>query len=255
MTPTPKLPGTGQANGVRGRVDDGRGRAYVAPDGSTLWPSATTLCGLVPGKAEGIAQWRERVGDEEADAVMVRAQERGNAVHDAIEAGVGPEAVHEWLDRWIDVCAQELTVGNAQEGYAGTADLFGVVAAGQWQGWACVVDWKTGKRRVEHGLQVPAYGDADCWAEELDDGAMRWRPLDESPLAAWALAREAVGVLSLVAYIDSDDDIAVQHVPPDLLEDVREVRRRLCRLWAGEDIVRLGWSRLVSKRVLRRWRP
>jgi len=56
-------------------------RHYNTPGG--LYPSVTTV--LSNYNKEGILEWRKRVGEEEANKVMVQASRRGTAVHEMCE--------------------------------------------------------------------------------------------------------------------------------------------------------------------------
>lgn len=244
----------GQENGQRGREDDGSGRTYLGPDGER-WPSMTTLTGLVPGKEKGLALWRGRVGDAAADEVMTKAVERGNALHDAIEQGGGPESVQSWLAANVaSVVAQELTVANRTERYAGTADLLGFLADGR----PFVLDWKSGKRRPEHAIQVVGYADADLALSPEGE----WRPFGEG--WSWATWRDLPAVfdpatdwyyqpgrsdsdvpftrpvVALLVYLSPSvspdgeltESLNVQEVRPDRFDYLRQVRRGLRDSWA-----------------------
>ena len=58
-------------------------RHYVLPNGG-LYPSITTILGWF--KAKAIKEWREKVGEEEANKVAVQSSRRGTAVHQICEA-------------------------------------------------------------------------------------------------------------------------------------------------------------------------
>lgn len=58
-------------------------RYYVTPDGNK-YPSASTVAGILT--REGIAQWRAKVGNEEADRKSKRGADRGTAVHAICES-------------------------------------------------------------------------------------------------------------------------------------------------------------------------
>jgi len=58
------------------------GRRYVLPQGGN-YPSITTVLSILSEK--GIAMWRKRVGEEEANKISYRASQRGTAVHELIE--------------------------------------------------------------------------------------------------------------------------------------------------------------------------
>lgn len=58
------------------------GRKYYTPEGNA-YPSITTVLSIL-GK-EGIQEWRERVGEEEANRISKQAAGRGTAVHKIAE--------------------------------------------------------------------------------------------------------------------------------------------------------------------------
>jgi hypothetical protein len=58
---------------------DGEIRTYVTPEG-IHYPSVTTILGKTLDKS-GLDEWRNRVGDEEADRVTKRSAKRGTEVH------------------------------------------------------------------------------------------------------------------------------------------------------------------------------
>ena len=58
------------------------GRTYTTPDG-VKYPSVTTVLGHLG--EEGLAEWRARVGEEEANRIGQQAAIRGRKVHDALE--------------------------------------------------------------------------------------------------------------------------------------------------------------------------
>ena len=58
------------------------GRKYFTPEGYA-YPSVTTVLGNLSKKS--IAQWRKRVGEEEANKISHRASTRGTAIHQMCE--------------------------------------------------------------------------------------------------------------------------------------------------------------------------
>lgn len=58
------------------------GRKYETPTGKA-YPSVTTVLGRL--KAQAIQEWRNRVGEEEANKVMTKAARRGTNVHSMCE--------------------------------------------------------------------------------------------------------------------------------------------------------------------------
>ena len=66
------------------RVDTEVGRHYLDSNNKAVPSVTTVLSGTSQSKA-GIDQWRQRVGDEEADRVIKQSTDIGTAVHEAIE--------------------------------------------------------------------------------------------------------------------------------------------------------------------------
>lgn len=59
-------------------------RYYVTPLGSKF-PSVTTVLSAGSDKKKSLAQWRERIGEDEAKKVMQRASTRGTKFHNMME--------------------------------------------------------------------------------------------------------------------------------------------------------------------------
>jgi len=116
-------------------------------------------------------EWKLRVGWEEATNRMSDAQEKGKEIHKALEtinqdesilADVSPEAVPfcegylRWYDKFEpDVVAREMYLVSERHKYAGTADLICLIDEVLW-----IVDFKTGSKSIDHGLQLAAYRQA-----------------------------------------------------------------------------------------------
>ena len=60
--------------------EDGQ-RVYQTPDGN--FPSITTVLGRK--KAQFFKEWRERVGEEEANKITTKATRRGTGMHTVVE--------------------------------------------------------------------------------------------------------------------------------------------------------------------------
>jgi hypothetical protein len=139
------------------RIDGPNGRLYVTPFGPA--PSVTTILGSLP--KPGLDEWRRRVGDEEADRIMVEAASIGTRMHSYLQAhleGREPEPAdddHGRIGLALASKIRMLALGprNLQEVwgvectlhfeglYAGTADLVGV-----YNGMPAVVDFKSSIR-------------------------------------------------------------------------------------------------------------
>ncbi len=64
------------------RVTADTGRVYTDPDNNP-YPSITTVLSILSEK--GIAEWRARVGEEEANRISGVASKRGTKVHEIFE--------------------------------------------------------------------------------------------------------------------------------------------------------------------------
>jgi genome maintenance exonuclease 1 len=63
------------------------GRRYRVPNGPSevLYESVTTALGNLPGKKEGLMEWRRKVGEAEANRISHQSASRGTAVHKMLE--------------------------------------------------------------------------------------------------------------------------------------------------------------------------
>jgi len=66
------------------RVDMEIGRHYLDSNNKAV-PSVTTILSGTSKSKDGLIQWRNRVGEEEADRVIKQSTDIGTAVHEAIE--------------------------------------------------------------------------------------------------------------------------------------------------------------------------
>ena len=158
------------------KVETGKnGRKYVAPTGES-YPSITTVLGVL--SRAGIAAWRARVGEEEANRVSHRATTRGTAVHDLVEKYLDNEELPEVLphitaslsnlkpslSRIGRIFAQESPLYSKHLGVAGRVDC-----VGEYDGVPSIIDFKTSKKIkkkewiTSYFMQAAAY--AIMWEE------------------------------------------------------------------------------------------
>jgi hypothetical protein len=136
--------------------DDGK-RYYVTPNGVRL-PSVTTVVGAM--KKKSIMEWRNRVGEEEANRVSRLATGRGNRVHLLAEKYLNNEKIV-WMKEMPDAIEmfnsikpqlsninnihyQEQALWSERVGMAGRVDLIA-----EWCGKLSVIDFKTSKKIKE----------------------------------------------------------------------------------------------------------
>ena len=66
------------------QINTPSGRRYQTPDGN-VYPSITTVLGDQPEKRRAIAEWRARVGEQEANKISQQAARRGTDLHTLME--------------------------------------------------------------------------------------------------------------------------------------------------------------------------
>lgn len=135
---------------------DGEQRFYETPTGQK-YPSVTTVLSAMSDKT-AIKQWRQRVGEEEANRVTNRATRRGTAVHKLCESLVLNESVdltrempinvnmYKQLERFLvknvnDIRSSEGTLFSHKLKVAGSVDL-----VASYRNKPAIIDFKTSTR-------------------------------------------------------------------------------------------------------------
>lgn len=130
-------------------------RTYLTPSGNK-YPSITTVMSHM--KADVIREWRQRVGNEEANRISTKATRRGTALHTVCEKYidnqedfgiVSPDALDLFkmirrpvLDASIDnVYCQETRLYSDYIGVAGTVDC-----VADFNGKRSIIDFKTARK-------------------------------------------------------------------------------------------------------------
>lgn len=136
-------------------VDESTGkRFYVTPNGIKL-PSVTTV--LSHFKTKSLIEWRNRIGNEEADKIMYRASNRGTRFHNMMESylrneeyfldGVMPDMkqafkdMKETLDLIDNIRYIESPLYSEKLGVAGRTDVIA-----EFAGVPSIIDFKTSTR-------------------------------------------------------------------------------------------------------------
>ena len=141
------------------RVDTEIGRFYKDSK-LNLVPSVTTVLSNTSNKADGIADWRMRVGDEEANRIIKQSTDIGTSVHLAIENYLNNKNWDEFGSSYEEKISQEITKRFISDGltkiteiwglevglildnlFAGTADCVGT-----YSGIPSLIDFKTAKK-------------------------------------------------------------------------------------------------------------
>lgn len=143
-------------------------------DRSIRLPSVSTILNATrsPEQRQALAQWRQRVGSEEANRISGSASRRGTGTHKQVsrylqgEAVVCSEAIRPYweslkpvLQAIEQVRLVEAPVLHAELGYAGKVDCIA-----SYDGIPCLCEWKTAdrpkhslERLNDYPLQVAAY--------------------------------------------------------------------------------------------------
>ena len=74
------------------RVEIDSARYYLDSLGNPV-PSVTTVLGKTSNKSDSIQQWRNRVGEDEANRVMKQSTDIGTMVHESLENYLNGKAV------------------------------------------------------------------------------------------------------------------------------------------------------------------
>lgn len=151
------------------------GTRYYKVDGALAYPSVTSVISFV--KASKFAEWRQRVGEEEANRVTKQATTRGTKLHRVFEVYLQNgdyQALDEWqspliqlmfkyakpyVDKRLDrIYQQETNMYSSRLCLAGTVDLICEV-----DGELSIVDFKTSKQEKpeewleDYFVQLSAY--------------------------------------------------------------------------------------------------
>ena len=140
------------------------GRKYLLPDGQKV-PSITTVLSYF--KREIIQEWRNRVGEAEANRISSHASNRGTNVHTLCEKylnndphymrGAFPDAIEMFvsmkpeLNKINNIHYQECGLYNTMLGVAGRVD-----AIAEYDGVLSVIDFKT-SRKIKTSKMVEDY--------------------------------------------------------------------------------------------------
>ena len=161
------------------RQESDEGRFYLDSKNNPV-PSVTTVLNKTSNKKDSIQQWRNRVGEEEANRIIKQSTDIGTMVHEALELYLNDQEWRNFTDNQDGVLAERMTekfiksglnsitevwgleVGLILDGlYAGTADCVGKI-----NGVPSLIDFKTARKMKkrewieDYFLQCCAYANA-----------------------------------------------------------------------------------------------
>ena len=162
------------------------GKRYYTLDDGTKLPSVTTVVGAQ--KKQVFIEWRQRVGDEEANRITKKATSRGTNVHKICEnylnnqpdylKGIMPDAVEmfhsikPYLNKINNIHYQECALWSKTLGMAGRVDCIG-----EYEGVLSVIDFKTSKKVKSHEEIEDYFWQTTAYALMYEE--MIGKPIDE----------------------------------------------------------------------------
>lgn len=162
------------------KVIDEKGTRYYLDESGKKFVSVTTPLGIV--SIPWLKVWEARVGKKETKRIGTKAANYGSVIHgycDKICLGKSPkikkkyktdmEAFKEWFAKNVEeVVAVEKVVHSDTYLVAGKYDFLGKLRG---RPGLTIVDWKTGRLKKEHFLQLSAYRalTAECTTIPIED--------------------------------------------------------------------------------------
>ena len=152
------------------------GRTYKTPSGNT-YPSITTVLSSYNKKA--LLEWRQRVGEEEANRVSRKASNRGTKLHNTVEKyllnEMSPLQMHTImpdtkelflkLKPLLDIHVNNI-YGIEQPLFSDKLRLAGRCdCIGEWDGKISIIDWKTANYNKEKSQIANYFMQATAYAE------------------------------------------------------------------------------------------
>lgn len=143
------------------QVNSDKGRYYETPSGNK-YPSVTGVVGFK--NEDSIKEWRDKVGEEEANKISARASSRGTRIHSLCEEylkGQNPKPsifdqelflkVIPELEHINNIHCLETKLYSDRLEVAGTVDVIA-----EYRGVLSVIDFKTSKR-IKQKEEIPSY--------------------------------------------------------------------------------------------------
>ena len=168
------------------------GRIYKTPGGKS-YPSITTVLSSYNKKA--IYEWRQRVGEEEANRISRAASGRGTRLHNAVEKylfnemtelkrkSIMPDALplYTQLENILkvkigDIYGIEQPLYSDRLGIAGRCDCIA-----EWEGVLSIVDWKTAKDYKQKNHIQNYFMQGAAYAEMFEERT--GRPIEQVVIA------------------------------------------------------------------------
>jgi hypothetical protein len=141
------------------RVDLETGRHYLDSNNKPV-PSVTTVLSGTSKSADGLIQWRNRVGEEEAERIIKQSTDIGTAVHEAIENYLNGKSWDNFEESHDQLLAQKISDKFIKDGLKGITEIWGLEVSllldnlyagtadcvGEYEGIPTLIDFKTAKK-------------------------------------------------------------------------------------------------------------
>ena len=141
------------------RVDLEIGRHYLDSNQKPV-PSVTTVLSGTSKSKDGLIQWRNRVGEEEAERIIKQSTDIGTAVHEAIENYLNGKSWNNFEETHDQLLAKNISDKFIKDGLNGITEIWGLEVGllldnlyagtadcvGEYEGIPTLIDFKTAKK-------------------------------------------------------------------------------------------------------------
>ena len=141
------------------RVDLEIGRHYLDSNQKPV-PSVTTVLSGTSKSKDGLIQWRNRVGEVEAERIIKQSTDIGTAVHEAIENYLNGKFWDNFEETHDQLLAKKMSNKFIIDGLKGITEIWGLEVGlvldnlyagtadcvGEYQGIPTLIDFKTAKK-------------------------------------------------------------------------------------------------------------
>jgi len=141
------------------RVDLEIGRHYLDSNQKPV-PSVTTVLSGTSKSKDGLIQWRNRVGEEEADRIIKQSTDIGTSVHEAIENYLNGKSWDNFEETHDQLLAKNISDKFIKDGLNGITEIWGLEVGllldnlyagtadcvGEYEGIPTLIDFKTAKK-------------------------------------------------------------------------------------------------------------
>jgi len=107
------------------RVDLDTGRHYLDSNQKPV-PSVTTVLSATSKSKDGLIQWKNRVGEEEADRIVKQSTDIGTAVHEAIENYLNGKPWNRFEETYDQLLAKKISKKFVSDGLQGITEIWGL---------------------------------------------------------------------------------------------------------------------------------